>query len=68
MRPLLPTWTKKTVFTINYRPDWSRAIVYKNIDHGNDVTFSEKLRGKLNINVIVKNKSTAIFQGLHSRP
>ena len=47
MRPLLPTWTEKTVFTINHRHDWSRAIVYKNIDHGNEVIFSEKLRGKL---------------------
>ena len=28
--------------------------------------FSEKLRRKLKINVIVKNKSTTIFHGLHS--
>ena len=28
--------------------------------------FSEKLRRKLKINVIVKNKSTRIFHGLHS--
>ena len=28
--------------------------------------FSEKIRRKLKINVIVKNKSTTIFHGLHS--
>ena len=28
--------------------------------------FSEKLRRKLKISVIVKNKSTTIFHGLHS--
>ena len=53
--------------------DWSRAMDCEVIDHGNDVTchtlcgwFSEKLHRKLKINVIVKNKSTTIFHGLHS--
>ena len=45
--------------------DWSRAKVYESMDHGSDVTFSEKLRRKLKINVIVKNKSTTIFHCLH---
>ena len=44
-------------------------MVYESIDHGNDVTchalFSEKLRRKFKINVIVKNKSITIFHGLH---
>ena len=53
------------------RADWSRAKVYESIDHGNDVTchavpvvlflaFGKK------INIIVQNKSTIIFHGLHS--
>ena len=41
-------------------------MVYESIDHGNDVTFYEKLRRKLKISVIVKKKSTTIFDGLHS--
>ena len=36
------------------RADWSGAMVYGSMDHGNDVTFSEKLK----VNVIVENKST----------
>ena len=52
-------------------PDWPRAMVYESIDHGNDVTchavpvvsflvFLKK------INIIVKNKSTTIFDSVDS--
>ena len=48
-----------------------RVMVYERIDHGNDATchaapavlFLVLLK---KINVIVKNKSTIIFDGLHS--
>ena len=53
------------------RADWSRAMVYESIDHGNDVTCHAVpvvlfLSFRKKINVIVKNKSTTIFHGLHS--
>ena len=53
------------------RADWSRAMVYESVDHRNDVTCHAVpvvlfLVFRNKINVIVKNKSTAIFRGLHS--
>ena len=46
-------------------------MVYESIDHGNDVTCHAVpvvlfLVFRNKINVIVKNKSTTIFHGLHS--
>ena len=51
--------------------DWSRAKVYENKDHGHDITCHTVpvvlfLVFRKIINVIVKNKSTTIFHGLHS--
>ena len=53
------------------RADWSTAMVYESVDHRNDVTCHAVpvvlfLVFRNKINVIVKNKSTAIFHGLHS--
>ena len=68
-----PVIVKFTISKWILHADWSRAMDCEVIDHGNDVTchtlcgwFSEKLHRKLKINVIVKNKSTTIFHGLHS--
>ena len=50
------------------RADWSRAMIYKSIEPGNDVTCHAVpvvlflvLRKRKKINVIVKNKSTRIW-------
>ena len=48
------------------RADWSRAMVYESIDHGNDVTCHAMpivlfLAFRKKINIIVKNKSTTIL-------
>ena len=57
--------------TESSRADWSRAMVYKSIDRGNDVKSHLVpvvlfLVFRKRINVIVINKSTTIFHGLHS--
>ena len=51
--------------------DWSRAMLYERIYHGNDVTCHAVpvvlfLVFRKKKNVIVKNKSTTIFHGLRS--
>ena len=53
------------------RADWSRAMVYKNIDRGNDVKSHVVpvvlfLVFRKKINVIVINKSTTIFRMVYT--
>ena len=60
-----------TMLSESSRADWSRAMVYESVDHRNDVTCHAVpvvlfLVFRKKINVIVKNKSTTIFHGLHS--